>query len=195
MILNVLEEILKSISSSDAQYILDWIDDNTNNNNDTNNETTFSKLYKIINIRPLNLNQFLKICNLLLKRMSKSVEMALSGRVLLLMAKTTPLTNRGGFNLNGLRNVNNTTIIKEYNGNNSNNNNVFGDEEDTEMDDDEEEEGEEGEMNNNDANDNGNVIPKKKIKNRIDEELHRTFWRLQNFFSVCYFYFLFHDPF
>ncbi|KAL4439830.1 hypothetical protein ABPG75_002831 [Micractinium tetrahymenae] len=55
----------------------------------------------------------LRTCNMLLKRLSKSANAMLCGRVLLFLAKLLPLTERSGVNLGGAFNTDNVTPVEE----------------------------------------------------------------------------------
>lgn len=56
----------------------------------------------------------LRTCNLLLKRLSKSQNASLCGRVLMFLAKFLPLTERSGVNLYGTFHVDNVTPIETF---------------------------------------------------------------------------------
>lgn len=55
----------------------------------------------------------LRTCNILLKRLSKSQDAELCGRVLIFLAKFLPLTERSGVNMYGSFNVDNETPIED----------------------------------------------------------------------------------
>ena len=55
----------------------------------------------------------LRTCNMLLRRLSKSFNAVLCGRVLIFLAKLFPLAERSGVNLHGTINLGNTTPIDD----------------------------------------------------------------------------------
>ncbi|KAI3423130.1 hypothetical protein D9Q98_010686 [Chlorella vulgaris] len=58
-------------------------------------------------------NTLLRTCNMLLKRLSKSANAMLCGRILLFLAKLLPLTERSGVNLGGSFNTDNATPVED----------------------------------------------------------------------------------
>lgn len=58
-------------------------------------------------------NQILRLCNDLLKRLSRTVDTGFCGRILILLAKSLPLSEKSGLNLASQFNVANTTSVEE----------------------------------------------------------------------------------
>uniref|UniRef100_A0A914WID7 THO complex subunit 1 n=1 Tax=Plectus sambesii TaxID=2011161 RepID=A0A914WID7_9BILA len=108
-------------------------------------------------------NHVLRLCNDLLKRLSRTVDTAFCGRILVFLARCLPLTEKSGLNLVSQFNVDNSTRYEQEQTDQS----LLTDNNDIEM--------EEGEMK--DSN-----IP-------VDYALYCKFWQLQTFFSsptTCY---------
>ncbi|KAH7694458.1 THO complex subunit 1, partial [Aphelenchoides avenae] len=107
-------------------------------------------------------NQILRLCNDLLKRLSRTVDTGFCGRILILLAKSLPLSEKSGLNLASQFNVANTTSVEEEK------KELGQDEPDADADENDMEVGEIRE--NKDA-----AIP-------VDYELYKKFWGLQHYF-------------
>ena len=109
-------------------------------------------------------NHLLRMCNDILRRLSKSQNTIFSGRIQLFLARLFPLEEKSALNLMSHFNTENVTIFKK-----DKNDNGFADENDTESMD-----AEEGEL---------------PASNPIDFELYTKLWSLQEYFSnpaKCY---------
>lgn len=97
----LLEQITEGASNQDCEGVFAYLDSRT---------ATFKS-------PPFHerrcTNTLLRTCNMLLKRLSKSANAMLCGRVLLFLAKLLPLTERSGVNLGGTFNTDNTTPVEE----------------------------------------------------------------------------------
>ncbi|XP_073947578.1 THO complex 1-like protein Hpr1 [Choristoneura fumiferana] len=105
-------------------------------------------------------NNLLRMCNDLLRRLSRSQNTVFCGRILLFLAKFFPFSERSGLNIVSEFNLENVT---EFGGDNSNN---LKDSLDEEM-----------------------MVEEEKTKLNIDYNLYCRFWSLQDFFrnpNTCY---------
>ncbi|KAG8442166.1 hypothetical protein GDO86_011097 [Hymenochirus boettgeri] len=119
-------------------------------------------------------NYLLRMCNDLLRRLSKSQNTVFCGRIQLFLARLFPLSEKSGLNLQSQFNLENVTVF-----NVNEQESTFGQKQVEEKDDGMEIE--EGEMGDDDAP-NTSSIP-------IDYNLYRKFWSLQDFFRnpvQCY---------
>ncbi|PRW33147.1 THO complex subunit 1 [Chlorella sorokiniana] len=96
----LLEQITEGASNADCEGVFAWLDERT----PTFKSATFENRSKLT---------LLRTCNMLLKRLSKSANAMLCGRVLLFLAKFLPLTERSGVNLMGAFNADNVTPVEE----------------------------------------------------------------------------------
>ncbi|CAD5210123.1 unnamed protein product [Bursaphelenchus okinawaensis] len=99
-------------------------------------------------------NQILRMCNDLLKRLSRTLDTEFCGRIFIFLAKTFPLEEKSGLNLTSQFNLANVTIYEEKK------ENVIKPVEDVDM--------EMGEI--------------RETKEEIDYELYKKFWGLQAYF-------------
>ena len=98
-------------------------------------------------------NNLLRICNDLLRRLSRTQNTVFCGRILLFLAKFFPFSERSGLN-----------VISEFNLDNTTNFNK-----------EEEEDGEVGEEKTKEE--------KKRVEDiNVDYSLYRKFWQIQDFF-------------
>lgn len=105
-------------------------------------------------------NNLLRMCNDLLRRLSRSQNTVFCGRILLFLAKFFPFSERSGLNIVSEFNLENTT---EFGGDNS--------------------------STLKDALDEDMVVDDSKSKLKIDYNLYCRFWSLQDFFrnpNTCY---------
>ena len=133
-------------------------------------------------------NNLLRICNDLLRRLSRTQNTVFCGRILLFLAKFFPFSERSGLN-----------VISEFNLDNVTNFNK----EDTEMKEEEKEEKKEEDKESEDREENEKKSEKKesskKLKKQksemedqnlnVDYNLYRKFWQIQDFFRnpvQCY---------
>ncbi|XP_040209977.1 THO complex subunit 1 isoform X2 [Rana temporaria] len=120
-------------------------------------------------------NYLLRMCNDLLRRLSKSQNTVFCGRIQLFLARLFPLSEKSGLNLQSQFNLENVTV---FNVNESES--TLGQKQVEDRDDGMEIE--EGEMGDDEAPNNSSSIP-------IDYNLYRKFWSLQDFFRnpvQCY---------
>uniref|UniRef100_A0A6I8S2Q1 THO complex 1 protein n=1 Tax=Xenopus tropicalis TaxID=8364 RepID=A0A6I8S2Q1_XENTR len=118
-------------------------------------------------------NYLLRMCNDLLRRLSKSQNTVFCGRIQLFLARLFPLSEKSGLNLQSQFNLENVTVFNANEQESTLGQKV--EEKDDGM------EIEEGEMGDDDAP-NSSSIP-------IDYNLYRKFWTLQDFFRnpvQCY---------
>lgn len=101
-------------------------------------------------------NQILRMCNDLLKRLSRTVDTAFCGRVLIFLAKTLPLEEKSGLNLTSIFNSGNVTVYDERN-------KVVPKEADEDPD-----------------METGEILD---TKEELSYELYQKFWSLQSYFS------------
>ncbi|XP_018121830.1 THO complex 1 protein L homeolog isoform X1 [Xenopus laevis] len=119
-------------------------------------------------------NYLLRMCNDLLRRLSKSQNTVFCGRIQLFLARLFPLSEKSGLNLQSQFNLENVTV---FNANEQES--TLGQKQVEEKDDGMEIE--EGEMGDDDAP-NSSSIP-------IDYNLYRKFWSIQDYFRnpvQCY---------
>ncbi|KAM8967565.1 THO complex subunit 1 isoform 2-T2 [Pelodytes ibericus] len=119
-------------------------------------------------------NYLLRMCNDLLRRLSKSQNTVFCGRIQLFLARLFPLSEKSGLNLQSQFNLENVTVF-----NVNEQESTFGQKQVEDKDDGMEIE--EGEMGDDDAP-TSSLIP-------IDYNLYRKFWSLQDFFRnpvQCY---------
>lgn len=112
-------------------------------------------------------NNLLRMCNDLLRKLSRSQQTVFCGRILLFLAKFFPFSEKSGLNIVSEFNLDNCTEFG--NENNDDLNDSFTAKNDDNVEDD-----------NNDKND---------TKMQIDYNLYRKFWALQDFFrnpNQCY---------
>lgn len=105
-------------------------------------------------------NNLLRMCNDLLRRLSRSQNTVFCGRILLFLAKFFPFSERSGLNIVSEFNLENVT---EFGGDNS--------------------------STLKDALDEEMVVDDDKTKHKIDYNLYCRFWSLQDFFrnpNTCY---------
>ncbi|CAD5215167.1 unnamed protein product [Bursaphelenchus xylophilus] len=100
-------------------------------------------------------NQILRMCNDLLKRLSRTLDTEFCGRIFIFLAKTLPLEEKSGLNLTSQFNLANVTLYEE-----KKENVIKPTEEDVDM--------EVGEI--------------RETKEEIDYELYKKFWGLQAYF-------------
>lgn len=120
-------------------------------------------------------NYLLRMCNDLLRRLSKSQNTVFCGRIQLFLARLFPLSEKSGLNLQSQFNLENVTV---FNVNESES--TLGQKQVEDRDDGMEIE--EGEMGDDEVPNNSSSIP-------IDYNLYRKFWSLQDFFRnpvQCY---------
>ncbi|KAL4423622.1 hypothetical protein ABPG77_009209 [Micractinium sp. CCAP 211/92] len=96
----LLEQITEGADNADCEGLFAYLDSRI----DAFKSPTFQHASKLT---------LLRTCNMLLKRLSKSANAMLCGRVLLFLAKLLPLTERSGVNLGGGFNTDNTTPVEE----------------------------------------------------------------------------------
>lgn len=119
-------------------------------------------------------NYLLRMCNDLLRRLSKSQNTVFCGRIQLFLARLFPLSEKSGLNLQSQFNLENVTVFNVNEGESTLGQKQVEDREDGM-------EIEEGEMGDDEAP-NTSSIP-------IDYNLYRKFWSLQDFFRnpvQCY---------
>lgn len=120
-------------------------------------------------------NYLLRMCNDLLRRLSKSQNTVFCGRIQLFLARLFPLSEKSGLNLQSQFNLENVTV---YNVNEQES--TLGQKQVEDKDDGMEIE--EGEMGDDDTPTSSSSIP-------IDYNLYRKFWSLQDYFRnpvQCY---------
>ncbi|CAI9589834.1 unnamed protein product [Staurois parvus] len=130
--------------------------------------------WKSITFYSAGKNYLLRMCNDLLRRLSKSQNTVFCGRIQLFLARLFPLSEKSGLNLQSQFNLENVTV---FNVNESES--TLGQKQVEDRDDGMEIE--EGEMGDDEAP-NSSSIP-------IDYNLYRKFWSLQDFFRnpvQCY---------
>ncbi|PSC69291.1 THO complex subunit 1 isoform X1 isoform B [Micractinium conductrix] len=96
----LLEEISEGASNADCEGLYAYLDSRT-------------EVFKAPPLQGASKLTLLRTCNALLKRLSKSANALLCGRVLLFLAKLLPLTERSGVNLGGAFNTDNVTPVEE----------------------------------------------------------------------------------
>ncbi|KAI6212774.1 hypothetical protein M3Y94_00068500 [Aphelenchoides besseyi] len=104
-------------------------------------------------------NNILRMCNDLLKRLSRTVDTTFCGRILILLAKSLPLNERSGLNLMSQNNVGNVTAFEE----------------DLEEVSEEQPSAEKMDVEFGEICENQDLA--------IDYELYAKFWKLQEYFS------------
>ncbi|KAG8571116.1 hypothetical protein GDO81_011527 [Engystomops pustulosus] len=120
-------------------------------------------------------NYLLRMCNDLLRRLSKSQNTVFCGRIQLFLARLFPLSEKSGLNLQSQFNLENVTVF-----NVNEQESTLGQKQTEDREDGMEIE--EGEMGDDEAPNNNSSIP-------IDYNLYRKFWSLQDFFRnpvQCY---------
>ena len=179
----LIDDILQSVSVFECPVLISWIEDNEENLS----RCVYPSERQERMVEAVRLKTWMS----LVRRLSKSLDMRTCGRVLMILSKETPLTNRGGYNMLGQRNVNNKTVIADDDGGRASALLTAAAEED---------EGGEREYRDDDGagvegmdvddggerkdNENAELAPAKRPQCRIDYELYKTFWGLQSFFSV-----------
>ncbi|EFN51183.1 hypothetical protein CHLNCDRAFT_55304 [Chlorella variabilis] len=97
----LLEQITEGASVQDCEGVFAFLDSRT--------ATFKSPAFQEARCK----NTLLRTCNMLLKRLSKSANAMLCGRILLFLAKLLPLTERSGVNLGGAFNTDNSTPVED----------------------------------------------------------------------------------
>jgi len=95
-----LETLMEITTTMDCVDIFDYLDSRLD-------------LFTRQGVRQKSQYTLLRTCNVLLKRLSKSQDAALCGRVLIFLAKFLPLTERSGVNMYGTFHVENETPLED----------------------------------------------------------------------------------
>lgn len=95
-----LETLMEVATTMDCVEIFDYLDSRMD-------------VYTRQGVRQKSQYTLLRTCNVLLKRLSKSQDAALCGRVLMFLSKFLPLTERSGVNMYGTFHTENVTHLEE----------------------------------------------------------------------------------
>lgn len=99
----VLEDLVEMQTTENCKQLWGWLEESS----------TAEKLGSLIVGAPRAKTALLRLCNTLLRRLSKMHDTEFSGRVLLFLASVFPLGERSAVNLGGKRNTDNVTVFED----------------------------------------------------------------------------------